>query len=351
MKKLLLLLTLLLWLPLAQANEAEYQRGYEAYKSGDYKTAYAILKPLAEQGHAEAQSYLGDMHNWGQGVKDDDAEAIKWYSKAAKQGHAEAQHWLGRVYKNRRGVPQNNIYAYMWLSIADTNGVGAGIFIKSLTKNMSSEDIAKAQALATKCLDTNYQACPGSIKWSRKAAEQGDVYAQWRLGEVYENGDGVPKNYAEAFKWYSKVAKQGNADAQYKIAEWYRDGKGIPKNNIYAYMWFSIAETNGWRVGNSIKELTEYMFSDELTKAQALTTRCWESKYEDCSETARANVVAAQGDKGDKVQGVPRGYLYSYMWLSLSLDSLSKQMSSAELAEAQALFQRCLESAYRDCSE
>ncbi|MBE8233652.1 MAG: hypothetical protein HAW67_07935, partial [Endozoicomonadaceae bacterium] len=62
MKKLLLLLTLLLWLPIAQANEAELQRGYEAAQAGDTKTAFTIWQPLAEQGYAKAQFSLGWMY-------------------------------------------------------------------------------------------------------------------------------------------------------------------------------------------------------------------------------------------------------------------------------------------------
>ncbi len=107
MKKLLLLLTLLLWLPIAQANEAEFQRANEAYESGDYKTAIDILESLAEQGYALAQSNLGVMYENGYGVVQNDGEALKWYHKAAKQGYALAQFNLGVMYENGHGVPQN----------------------------------------------------------------------------------------------------------------------------------------------------------------------------------------------------------------------------------------------------
>ncbi len=245
MKKLLLLLTLLLWLPLAQANEAEYDRGYDAYDSKDYKTAYAIFKPLARQGHAGAQYNLGNMYDYEQGVPKNYAEAFKWYSKAAKQGHAYAQKRLDFIYKYRDGP-----------------------FPKNYDK---------------------------TTEWYRQAATQEDVYAQWNLGEIYQYGQGVPKNYAEAFKWYSKAAAAAQVgdpayavyqkDAQEIIAQWYRDGKGVSNNNIYAYMWFSIADTNGADyLEGEIEDLTEDMFSEELNKAQALATKCWDSKYQDCSE-------------------------------------------------------------------
>ena len=64
--------------------------GLEAAESGDYATALKLLRPLAEQGHAEAQYNLGVMYRNGQGVPHDDAEAVKWYRLAAEQGYASS---------------------------------------------------------------------------------------------------------------------------------------------------------------------------------------------------------------------------------------------------------------------
>ena len=51
-----------------------------------------------------------------------------------------------------------------------------------------------------------------ALKWYRMAAEQGDADAQTDLGIMYDNGFGVPQDYAEALKWYRKAAEQGYAD-------------------------------------------------------------------------------------------------------------------------------------------
>ena len=64
------------------------------------------LKPLAEQGIAEAQYNLGLMYSNGQGVPRDDEEAVKWYRLAAEQGFAESQTNLGLMYGTGRGVEQ-----------------------------------------------------------------------------------------------------------------------------------------------------------------------------------------------------------------------------------------------------
>ena len=51
------------------------------------------------------------------------------------------------------------------------------------------------------------------MKWFRKAAEQGDAYAQVNLGFMYGTGEGVPMNYVKAYMWYSLAKAQGNENA------------------------------------------------------------------------------------------------------------------------------------------
>ncbi len=53
-----------------------------------------------------------------------------------------------------------------------------------------------------------------AITWWRKAAEQGSVRAQARLGYFYANGIGVAQDEAEAVRWYRKAAEQGYAEAK-----------------------------------------------------------------------------------------------------------------------------------------
>jgi TPR repeat protein len=64
-----------------------------------------------------------------------------------------------------------------------------------------------------------------SAKWYRKAAEQGDVFAQKSLGYLYSNGKGVTQDYEEAAKWYRKAAAQGSDDAKEELNKLQREGK------------------------------------------------------------------------------------------------------------------------------
>ena len=62
------------------------------------------------------------MYDNGWGVPENDAEAVKWYRKAAEQGYVDAQFNLGNMYANGWGVPVNNVRAYMWWSLAKALG-------------------------------------------------------------------------------------------------------------------------------------------------------------------------------------------------------------------------------------
>jgi TPR repeat protein len=58
---------------------------------------------------------------------------------------------------------------------------------------------------------------------------------------MYEKGQGVPKDDAEAVKWYRKAAEQGNAGAQDKLGAMYADGRGVPKDDAEAVRWHRMA--------------------------------------------------------------------------------------------------------------
>ena len=76
----------------------DFDAGVAAVERGDYAAALEEWRPLAEQGLADAQYNLGVMYDEGEGVAQDDAEAVRWYRLAAEQGDAGAQNNLGVMY-------------------------------------------------------------------------------------------------------------------------------------------------------------------------------------------------------------------------------------------------------------
>ena len=80
-----------------------------------------------------------------------------------------------------------------------------------------------------------------ALKLYRPLADQGHVLAQYNLGVMYANGQGVPQDYAQAVSWYRKAADQGLADAQYNLALKYSNGQGVPQDYTQAHMWWNLA--------------------------------------------------------------------------------------------------------------
>lgn len=57
------------------------------------------------------------------------------------------------------------------------------------------------------------------IELLRAMAERGDATAQFNLGTMYQEGDGVAQDEAEAARWMRTAAEQGHAGAREWLAE------------------------------------------------------------------------------------------------------------------------------------
>ncbi|MGP8201252.1 MAG: trypsin-like peptidase domain-containing protein [Limisphaerales bacterium] len=111
---------------------------------------------------------------------------------------------------------------------------------------------AKGEAAAQSELGLMYDLGQGvaqdyaeAVNWFRIAAEQGNPRAQLLLGLHYQNGDGVRQDYAEAVKWLRKAAEQGGAEAQYSLGVCYDLGHGVRQDYAEAVKWYLKAAGQG----------------------------------------------------------------------------------------------------------
>lgn len=86
---------------------------------------------------------------------------------------------------------------------------------------------------------------PQAVKYLTAAANQGQAVAQYRLGTLYERGQGVPANGAQAAHWYQMAANQGNRKAMHNLAVAYASGSVGKKNMAEAARWFAKAAALG----------------------------------------------------------------------------------------------------------
>ncbi len=127
------------------------------------------------------------------------------------------------------------------------------------------------------------------MRWYRLAAAQGNAGAQYNLGDKYKNGAGVLKDNAAAVRWYRLAAAQGNARAQGSLGLMYATGAGVPKNMERAYMWFSLEVAGQSAADRDIAVINRDRASEDLTpeqlsRAQAQATTCFNSNFTDCGE-------------------------------------------------------------------
>jgi uncharacterized protein len=104
------------------------------------------LRKLAEQGNADAQWNMGVRYHNGEGVPQDDTQAVQWFLRAAKQGHVAAQATLGAYYWAGRGVPPDLPEAYFWSALALAQGDEAS---KSRLEGLASQ-MTRAQVTAAR---------------------------------------------------------------------------------------------------------------------------------------------------------------------------------------------------------
>ena len=79
----------------------------------------------------------------------DYATAVRLIRPLAEQGNANAQYDLGTFYDNGLGVPQDKVRAYMWFSLSAAQGrEGAAAFRDLIARRMTPAQIAEAQTLA-----------------------------------------------------------------------------------------------------------------------------------------------------------------------------------------------------------
>ena len=84
-----------------------------------------------------------------------------------------------------------------------------------------------------------------AVLWFRMAAKQGDDRAQFNLGTMYDKGKGAPQNYATAVSWYREAAEQGHVKAQFNLGTMYDNGEGVPQDYVQAHVWFDLSAAQG----------------------------------------------------------------------------------------------------------
>lgn len=298
---------------------------FRAYEAKNYSKAAKLYKPLAQNGNANAQMWLGMLYYDGNGVAQDLNEAAIWFRLSAEQGDGTAQAMLGSMYFSGDGVKQNDVEAMKWLRLSADQGKSTSQYLigemymdgrvvaydaleaVKWFQLAAEQGFVKAQlrlgdwygfsgcltyigeGRCQNCKDypREYNDPAESLKWYRLAAKQNSAPAQYQVGSAYELGYIVSRDYAEAVKWYRLAAEQGYDFAEESLGNSYSEGKGVPQDYVLAYMWTSIsaAHAEASRSANIFKKrdlIAAKMTPQQIGEAQRLSRECAGKKYKGC---------------------------------------------------------------------
>lgn len=254
----------MMWLEKASEDgrvEAQYCLGVCYEKIGNEDNAVRWYKSAAIGGYDDAQYALGNCYYFGRGIEENEEEAVKWYGEAAAQGNVEAQHQLGTCYYWGLGIEKNRKKAVEWYrKAADQGNVESqwelGEYYYDKYEHLSLFEYGDEKEFIEDFIDNEDEtffedsfdakkeaedAIKEAVKWYKKVADQGHAEALYKLGECYEQGEGVEENIEEAIIWYKKAAEHDNFDAMNHLGECYELSDKISTNLEEAFFWYKKA--------------------------------------------------------------------------------------------------------------
>ena len=174
----------------------------------------------------------------------------------AEFGNTNAQIKVAEAYLFDPKVERDYTKAYRlaW-SAAATHDMRGEAILGYLYENGDSVPLDKAEA----------------ARWYRLAAEQGHVYSEIKISLMYLHGDGIPKNEDLAARWAKRAAEHGNAYGQAVLGDIYADGTGVYQDKVVAYKWLSLASSGGDTDATSHRDMiAQSMTPEELAEAKGL---------------------------------------------------------------------------------
>jgi TPR repeat protein len=195
-------------------------------RSGD---SFEQIKYDAHYGCSGAQYSMGSYYYSGsEEVKQDYAEALKWFKKA--KGFANADYKVGQMYLDGLGTAQDYEKSAHWLKkVANIKG------------------------------NCYFEGC----------RTQRD--AQYLLATLYFKGSGVTQDYNEAFRLFKEAASRNHGMAQFAVGDMYYTGLGITKDVVAAHMWMSIAVSNNTTKAEKVRAtIAKQMTPSQIKKSQYL---------------------------------------------------------------------------------
>ena len=145
-------------------------------------------------------------------------------------------------------------------------------------------------------------------------ANAGDAEAQYQLGNAYNYGDKVRRDYAQALIWYRKSAEQGNPDSEFQLGGLYHFGHGVPKDDVQTFAWTKKAAEQEDAVAENFLSVC-YMQGWGVPKDQGHEI-FWLHRAADDGYGGSQYFLGLAFEYG--LNGVPQDFASAYYWLDLA---------------------------------
>lgn len=194
----------------------------------------AALERGAASGEASFQFRLGRvLRQGGKWVTADPERAYELLRAAADQGHSQAEYLTGLMLMEGQGTDMNAEEALYYM----TNAAEAGIVQAQYSAAVLAYDGVGSEEGERDYLSAAY--------WFKRAAASGSADAQFRLGGMLLNADGLTRNETWAYEYFVLAAKQGHMQAQEAVGLMLRRGLGVEEDPEEAVYWLTLAAERG----------------------------------------------------------------------------------------------------------
>jgi TPR repeat protein len=229
------------------------------------------LQVKAESGNAEAQYWMAVLDLEGTTPRNEQ-EGLKWALRSAQQRYVLAERLYGLI-----SVHSDPALGKKWmLKAAEHGNAGAQFWLGVAYEQdwFGTIDVKEA------------------VRWYQKAAESGDPDAQVELGRRYEDGEGVEQNLSLAAEWYRRAAEcvpdlGGAGQGRNRLGLLYMEGRGVPKDFVQAYFWFRLRGSE-----QNAAEAKEHLSPAQLLGAERLIDE-WKRQHTSSQLEAAVRTIEA----------------------------------------------------------
>lgn len=239
-----------------------------------YRKAFDGFLELEQQSHDDKLQYrIGWMLLHGVGTGKDEVAAREWFERASKLGNPHAQYHLARMILEDPAASSEQVaQAIIWLSKAAEAGQDCAQYALGKIYRDSQgveKDIQRAVGLFT------------------LAAKQENSFAAFALGKLYLVGDAaLPKDPAAALKWLTSAVELGNQFAQYRLGKLLLQGEDVPKDVKAAVRWLTaVAEQGNQYAQYALGKL--YLLGKEIPKDRASAIKWFQLAADQGNEYAQ----------------------------------------------------------------